>query len=363
MNEGIQRARRGHFRLAINVAGWVIALTLTPCFAADKSTADITASNNDIAVAIIEAMRSARMPLTFGSAVYKESYVRVTKGVEVRGHGRHAIKWDGEKLWSRWIPDEGYNDPGIARVTIRNGDELWVKDETSDASRDSLSRALHADQVFSVAFDPRILGVKIMNRPWYTVDHVFYNPTRTDPKLIGSGEEFGFSDSYYIRWDLESGSDHHFVIGRAAPFPVHQHWVYGRDNMVQSTYGDDHPLPTVTEVITRNPRTETTLIKTWELDSLDTQTPIPEEIFEMANLEMPIGHDMTDYETKMGMGFWDGTKLVDRRTEAFVNASAQGVFEAPEARWRSAVRSVALAITALAAITWIARRFWLTHQS
>ena len=345
------------------VAVYFVGIAMLPSIARQACSDDSPQRGDQLAAAVIDGMRSTRMPYTSGSAVYEESYVAIRGGTESTGHGRHAVKWDGDKLWARWIPDEGYNDPGVARVTIRNGDELWVKDETSGASRDSLSRALHADEVLSTAFDPRITGAYVMYRPWYTPEYVFYNPTRIEPKMMGGGEEFGYAESYYIRWNLESGSDHHFIIGRDAPYAIHCHWVYGQHYMVRSTYGPDHALPIVTEQITKNERTKSDRITTLELMSLDTQTPIPEEIFEMANLEMPIGHDMTDYETKMGMGFWDGTKLVDRRTEAFVNASAQGVFEAPEARWRSAVRSVALAITALAAITWIARRFWLTHQS
>ena len=153
----------------------------------------------------------------------------------------------------------------------------------------------------------------------------------------------------YVRFDFNTGADHHFYIGNCAGFPVYRHWVYNKENLWKSEYDAGAVLPKlVTHHQNLDREGKKWLFRTIQQLELDTDIPVDDSTFDLKNLDMDVGEDMVDVEAMLAMGYWDGSRLVGQRHEAFQNASASGVFNPPVAainwpRWICVIIALAAA--------------------
>ena len=305
-------------------------------------------SDQQFAVALIDGMRAARASLRYGSATYEDTLARFTEGVETSSLTETvSVKWKGDNLWFRRVIKMPNGEPSLepAQVCIRTAKDIFINDDSGMSERFNWEN----DNLTPAAFDPRILGVYGYLAPQKTLQNTLSHPRRVDPQLMQREVMVEGQRASYIRFDYDTGMDHHFYIGNTVGFPVYRHWFLNEQNIWKCDYNDGEPLPHfVTHHHNLDREGKMWLFRTIQQLDLDADTPVDDSTFDLKNLDMDIGEDMVDVEAMLAMGYWDGSQLVGRRHEAFQNASASGVLNPPVAainwpRWISIIIALAAA--------------------
>ena len=316
-------------------------------------------SDQQFAAALIDGMRAARASLRYGSATYEDTLARFTEGVETSSLTETvSVKWKGDNLWFRRVIKMPNGEPSLepAQVCIRTAKDIFINGDSGMSQR----APWDYPDLSPIAFDPRILGAFDALTPERTVANTLFSPNRIEARLVQRNVVVDERDASYVRFDYNSGSDHHFFIGNITGFPVYRHWVYNEDEVLKSEYDTGAVLPRLVTRYRHHDRAgKRSLLRTVRQLALDIDTPVEDEAFELKNLDMDIGEDMVDVEAQRLLGYWDGSQLVGRRHEAFNNAAALGAVAPPETglnwlRWTAAMLAIGAA-TGWAVYRWFIR--------